>query len=173
MKNLILKYGLIYGVIFVTYRTLALYGVISILFYTIITLLVSGLFLWLSGNAYKRINNGYATSEELGKVFFRILAMGTVMLLVFNLIHHNVITEETKKVLVEIQYQSGLDFMDSLEMNEDNSVIERNYTIQTSMEKLFGFSSLIANFIEGILTDVAFALLGAAIFKKVPKENIA
>ncbi len=174
MKNLVIKYGVIYGIIAIILGALYIYGKVSMSLNFILSLLVLGVIFWMVGKEYKRSNNGFATLGELIKTYFVILVIGGAISMVSTMIQVNVISDETKESIVERQIQSQLDMYSSLGFDEVK-IIEQEEILRESFtfESVFGFSSIVLSFVLGLFGFLIFALIGAAIFKKVPKEDIA
>ncbi len=177
MRNIVAKHGIIYGVVSIILGMFVLYGG-AILYFSsyILVLLVPFVIFWLDSKEYKRQNDGYIDFGELIKSYFVILAMGAIMSFVFSYVHYSVISDTTKEANVEQQKQKPRFFGFNATIRDDygsERVIEYGSKENLSVERLFGFPRLFMGFFVNLIGCLVLALIGAAIFKKAPKEDIA
>jgi len=172
MKNIFLKFGLIYGAFSIISVMMYYHGFIGMGLNPVVGILLLILLLWLAGREFKSINEGYATFGELFKLYFLIIFIGLFMSMLFTLIYHSVISEETKTEIFERYVESQKAMYRWMISDEDMLLsIEEGIDDEMSPEKLFGFQNTLLGMFGSLFYVIIFALLAAVIFKKVPKQD--
>lgn len=171
MKNSYLKFGGIYAVYSIISVLLWYNGIIGMGLNSILGIVVLFTIFWLAAREQKAQNEGFATFGELFKLFFLITIIGMVTSLVFNLVYNNLISDELKDEIVERMIQSQLSMSKTFGASEDMLVsMEEGFRENTTKEKMFGLMNSLTTMISSFFIAMIFALIGGALFKKVPKE---
>ncbi len=176
MKNLILKYGLIFGVFYFILEVLYEYGFASGFLNLGLLFLISFLLLWIVGKEYKRHNNGYATFISLLKTYIPMFLIGLLISKgldkVYDYVYDYVISDATDKEIREQRVKNQLKIFDSLGYDEVE-LIKEEERIRASYENEEPFSMYerVLEFFMEVFIFFIISTIGAAFFYKIPEVD--
>lgn len=171
MKSIFIKYGVIYGVIGFATTLLYYQGVLGMGKNFILGMVVLFLLLWQAGKEYKVQHQGFATFGELLKLFFLIISIGMIISLLLTSVWANIISDDQKSEIVARIVDSTMGMTKMITSDEAMlAQMQEDLEEEMTIEKVFGFKAIITNLFSALFGSIIFALIAAAIFKKVPKE---
>ncbi|MCC6689648.1 MAG: DUF4199 domain-containing protein [Saprospiraceae bacterium] len=171
MKKLIIKYGTIYAIVSIIFYVLYIFGVLSMMTNFIISIIVLAIVFWLAAKDYKAGNGGYASFGSLVKTYFLILVVGGVVSMIYSVVQNNLLSTEKKEEIVNRMIDSQLSLWSKLMKNNESLLVEMEDQIRQDMtvEKVFGVKNQLVGVLINFFVYVILVIIGAAIFKKVPK----
>ena len=108
MKNVFLKYGVMYGLVGFVSTLLYYHGVLGMGLNFVLGMGVLFFLLWLAGKEFKSKNEGYATFGELLKLYFMTILVGILLSIALTAVYNNVISEDQKAAIVSRMVESTM-----------------------------------------------------------------
>lgn len=169
MKNIILRYGLIYGGVTALISILYQHGIGGMLFNVLFGIPFMIFIIIAAGRKYKAINGGYATFGELVKVLMGVFIFASLISLTAMLLHGQFLSEEAKQTIIDNSIESQLSILERFVPDDLMSDLEDQ--IEVESQSLFDIVTLLKGFLFGIFGSLLVALISAAIMKKRRPEN--
>ena len=169
MKNIILRYGLIYGAITAIVTILQQHGIGGIVFNILFAIPFMIFIIVMSGRKYKAHKGGYATFVELLQVLMGVFVLASFISVVIMLVHGQLLSAEAKQTIIDNSIESQLSMFERFV--PDDLMTEMEDQIEAGTQNLFDVGNLLKSFVFGIFGSLIVALISAAIMKKTRPEN--
>lgn len=169
MQNLIIRYGVIYGVV-TALMTFLYYQGLSNLWINSLGGLVLLIFVVVkSGRQYKTENGGYASFIQLLKLFMGIFLFGIIISSLFSFLYTSFIGEESKQALIDKMVDTQVNTVSKF-LPEDQ-VMDMEDLFRSQTAKIFEPITLLKNIVSGFFGSMLISLIPAAIMRKNPTGN--
>ena len=165
MKKLILTYGGILGLImsisgYMYYNSgLSTTTSMIVSFGSVIVLTV------LSGLAYRKSQEGFASFGELIKLFAGVIFLGILLSTVFTMIYVSTLDEATKADISERMLENALGMYESMGMPQDQ-IDAMSDQLEKQFDNIFSIGTLIQGVLINVVVYFIISLIPAAIIKK-------
>jgi len=169
MKNIIIKYGVIYGLFSAVlgyFMTRGQIGIWSGLGLALLSIIV---FAALGDLEFRRNNEGSAYFGELVKVNFGIILIGTVLSLLIGFVENSMITEEQKAEIAERMKEEMMgtfEWMGLPEEQLDEMEEEMEEQFAEEMENRFKPSKIIMSAMGNMIFMLILSMIPAAIIRR-------
>ncbi len=169
MKNIFIKYGIIYGIISLGLTVLYYQGITGMGLQTALSFGSFIVLLILAGIEYKKKNEGFAAFGELLKLFFGVVCVGVVIALVGQLIYSGILSDESKERMVQNQIDTTISMYESMGMDED-TLLDMEEKLVEKLDSLFKPTTYLLGSLLSVLMLTVISLIPAAILKKPRKD---
>ena len=165
MRNNILKYGVILGVIL----CISSYLYLNATFSTTISMVVSFgallVMLVLSGLEYRKAQEGYASFGELIKLYVGVILVALLVSTIFSLIYMSILDEETKAALSNQIMENTLAMYEGMGIPQDQ-LDAMSDELEKQFQDMFSPGTLIQGLLINLIIYFIISLIPAAILKK-------
>ena len=169
MKNIILRYGLIYGGVTALISILYQHGIGGIFFNLIFSIPFMIFIIVVAGRKYKAGNGGYATFGELVQLLMGVFVLASFTSLVVMLVHGQFLSAELKQTIIDNSIENQLAIFEMFV--PDELMVELEDQIDVQQQSLFDVRTTLKGFLYGIFGSLFIALISAAIMKKAKPES--